>query len=93
MIATLIFVGLHMLEFGTFIPQIWKLIKTKSSKDISIPAQIIYVIMNLCWMVYWIITKVNWVQMLASCTVMTEVLIQFILVLMYHKPKKEALDG
>jgi len=88
-LSIVLFCFLHILEFCTFVPQIYKLIRTKSSKDISLASQILVLFMNSCWMVYWIMTEVSPIQLLTSGLVMTEIIIQFILVLKYRNPKKE----
>lgn len=93
-VADIIFCVLHTIEFCTFLPQIVKLVRTKSSQDISLLSQILVLFMNSLWMVYWVLTKVTWYEMLFSSVVMMEVIIQFILIVKYHKPqKKEVLNG
>ena len=84
-----LFCFLHVVEFFTFIPQIYKLIKTKSSKDFSLTSQILVLFMNSCWMVYWVMTELKPIELIISGIVMTEVIIQFILVVKYHNKKEE----
>ena len=81
----IIFCILHILEFSIYLPQISKLMQTKSSNDISISSQVINLIMNVLWFIYWILTKVTWIQLCISFVILIEVLLQFILVVKYHK--------
>lgn len=83
--ALIIFYIVTALEFITFIPQIYRLLKIKSSADISIASQLIYLIMSFGWVIYWILTDVTIGQLIMSLVLLTENIVQVFLVLIYRK--------
>ena len=85
--ARIVYYMLYIIEIPTFIPQICRLIRTKCSKDISIPSQILYLVMNYGWIAYFIATEVTMTQLAVALIVDIEVTLQFILVLVYRRDK------
>lgn len=85
--AKIIFYIVHIMEFITYIPQIGKLIKTKSSKDISVTSQVVLFSMNVLWLVYWSLTKLPINQLIFCICVFIEVTIQVFLVFIYRNSK------
>lgn len=84
-ISIIIFYCITIFEFGMYIPQIIKLIKTKSSDDISILSQTINLIMQFGWLTYWVLTNVTIGQLIVSFGIICEVIVQYILVLIYRR--------
>ena len=74
-----------VLEFGAYIPQIIKLIKTKSAKDLSLTGWLIWVISSLCYLIYVLLESpesgVIFIASMNLCFIMTV----FILTIYYQK--------
>ncbi len=84
-VALIIFYIVHAMEFIGYFPQIVKLIRTKSSKDISIASQLVLVSMSAMWLVYWVLTGLPMKQFVFCMCIFVEVLIQLLLVIIYRK--------
>ncbi len=85
MVALIIFYIVSVAELIVYLPQIYKLIKTKSSEDISQVSQTIYLTMSGLWLTYWILTDISLGQMIVQIIIAIEILLQFILVKVYAK--------
>lgn len=86
-VAQIIFYVVHIMEFITYIPQIVKLIQTKSSKDISVTSQVVLIIMNALWLVYWMLTELPINQFVFCICIFIEVTMQVFLVFLYRRAK------
>lgn len=71
-IALIIFYVVSVAEVIIYIPQIYKLIKTKHSEDISQISQTIGLTMRGLWLVYWTLTDITLGQMIVQVTVVIE---------------------
>jgi len=45
-----------MLTTAAFIPQVWKVLKTRATRDLSLPMYLAFVIGVACWLAYGILT-------------------------------------
>lgn len=86
-IALIIFYIVSVAEVIIYIPQIYKLIKTKHSEDISQISQTIGLTMSGLWLAYWILTDITLGQLIVQVIIVIEVLLQFILVKLYAKKR------
>ena len=92
-IAKAIFYLLHAMEFIGYVPQVVKLIRTKSSRDISVASQLMLFFMTAMWLVYWVLTDLPKEQFVFCICIFIEVSIQLLLVIIYRKrgnPQEEA---
>ena len=89
-IAKIVFYSVSILEFVTYVPQIIQLLKTKSSQDISITSQIVLLLMNGLWLVYWILTDLPTMQFIFCIVIFIEVTMQVALVFLYRRTKYSA---
>ncbi len=87
LVAKIIYYILHIMEFFIYLPQIIKLVKTKSSKDFSICSQFLFITMNIGYITYFILTGIDKFQLMASLLVFSEIIVQTSLIFIYRKNK------
>jgi len=85
LLAIVIFYVVSILEILAYLPQIVKLFKTKSSKDLSVGSQVLCLVMNAGWLWYFVLTNVTPGQCILSIVLVCEILLQFLLVIIYRK--------
>ncbi len=88
-IALIVFYVASVSEGVLCLPQIYKLLKTKSSEDLSKISQCINLAMSILWVTYWLLCGVTLTQMVAQTIVFAEILAQTILVFAYSHKRKE----
>lgn len=76
-----------IISLYAYIPQIIKLIKTKSSQDISLSSWIIWIISNLCYLVYAIIENSGAGIIFMASIELAFIILIAILILIYRRNK------
>ena len=81
-----------ILELIAYMPQIVKILKTKSADDLSLSSWLMWVVADICYLAYVLLESPEIGVVFLSVLSLTLVLIVFVLAFFYQKHKRKFCD-